>query len=416
MVNLDFRYEAESHKKLLDITYFSTRKLSFSIFKNVMLIPATIKGKSGGVYNQDGSLIDETALYLECGLEHVDLKDIQNPVDTYSDACIYMGVYEPCWGHFITDCLKKIWFIKSNSYSQFNNCRLVFLSPKNTKLGGNHRRLLELLGVDVSKIVVCTKNTLANELIIPDSSFFYDETFTMHYTKEYSDTINFVKNLFKDEGKKEYEKIYYSYSSFKKKGFKKTFGEEKLDKFFKDRGFLIIHPEQHSLDEQLVMLANCKCFASTEGSSSHNSLFLKDNTEVIIIPRGPYFSGYQQTIDSIGEFNINYVDSALSAFTSKNGPWSGPNYFYVSEELMEYFKLSPAQKSVYRKTNFKDMKKYLTYNCVDLAGRNYYIQNIYSEKFFHYLSLNSKKIFPGHYLKMKISHFFEKIRSGSKHS
>ena len=133
MVNLDYRYEAESHKKLLDISYFSTKELSFSIFKDVMLIPATVKGKSGGVYDHEGMLIDETALHLEYGLKHFDLEGVRESADTYSGVYIYMGVYEPCWGHFITDCLKKIWFLKSNSYSQFENCRLVFLPERKTK-------------------------------------------------------------------------------------------------------------------------------------------------------------------------------------------------------------------------------------------------------------------------------------------
>ena len=416
MINLEKRYETASHQKLLDTCYKTNNKLGFSIVDNVCLIPFIQKGKSGGVYTLEGKLIPETSTNKEYGLEVIPNIILENINNSYDELCIYMGVYEPCWGHFITDCLKKMWFLKTKSFEQFKECSLIFLSEKKDCLGKNHKRLLEVAGVDTSKIIICNKAARARKVLIPDSSFFYDDSSTIHYTKEFIETIDSIKEQFKDDHKKQYEKIYYSYSSYqKKKGYKKTFGEEKLDIFFKDMGFLIVHPECHSLDEQMEMLANCKCFASTEGSSSHNSIFLKDGAEVIIIPRGPYFSGYQQTIDSIGELNIHYIDSSLTAFPSKSGPWSGPNYFYVSDELMDYFHLSNKQKQQYIKKNFKDLKKYVAYNFVNLSGRHYYIQNIYAEKFFYYLGLNSKKVFPGMYLKMKISNFFEKIKRGKTH-
>lgn len=157
------------------------------------------------------------------------------------------------------------------------------------------------------------------------------------------------------------------------------------------------------------MLANCKYFAATEGSVSHNSIFLKDNSQAIIIPRGPYFSGYQQIIDSMFNLEIYYIDSALTAFSPKSGPWSGPNYFYVSEELMEFFNLSDDEKNCFRKKNFCDINQYAKYCLVNLSGRKYYIDNVYAEKFFYYLGLNSTRVFPLYYLKNKISNLFGRL-------
>jgi hypothetical protein len=261
---------------------------------------------------------------------------------------------------------------------------------------------LELLGINVSNVSFITKDTLVKQVIVPDSCFFYSgesleipfSTF-IQYSDEYVELINKLKQQFTDNKDGAYEKIYYSYSRYKKnKGYKKTFGEEKLEKFFKDQGYRIVHPQDYSLDEQLQMLANCKFFASTEGSVSHNSVFLNDGCQIIIIPRGPYFSGYQQSIDTIGSHDIYYIDAALSAFTSKAGPWSGPNYYYVSEELMSFFGLSEEEKQKYRKNNFRDMRAYLKYSFINLGGRNYYTNNVYSEKFLYYLGHNHRKIFP----------------------
>ena len=409
MINIDHRYEKEQHLKLLNIDYFQNKDLGFKIVENVFAIPKTISGKSGGVYDESGILIEDTSTNLEYGCPSFDVKNLKN-VNQEKEIFIYLGVYESCWGHFITDCLQKIWFIKSNNFNKCDSYKFVVISEK-TDIGKNHKKLLELLGIDYSKLTIVTKNTFFEKLIIPDSCFYYDNDSIIHYTKEYVSLITIIKDHFKNNHLKEYKKIYYSYSNYKKgNGYKKTFGEEKLELFFKKQGFLIVHPEDHSIDKQLNMLANCEVFASTEGSSSHNSIFVNPDATIIIIPRGPYFSGYQQAIDSLFGNNIYYIDSSLSAFVSKTGPWGGPNYFYVSEELMNYFSIPNNQRQKYRDSNFKDIKKYFSYCLISLSGRHYYVQNIYAEKFMYYLGLNSKKVFPISFLKKKALNLIAKIK------
>lgn len=248
MINLHFRYESIRHKNLETLDYFSNKEVSFCVFEDMFLIPKTIKGKSGGIYNRNGELVTETSINKEYGCPRVDMTKIGN-FESFSAPCVYLGVYESCWGHFITDCLKKVWFLKSDLFNQFKDYSLIFLSEKSSELGVNQKRLLELLGIDVSRIKIVTKNTLVNKIIIPDSCFFYDENSVMHYTKEYVDLIETVKSKFAYDGNKKYEKIYYSYSRYNKnRGYRKTFGEQKLDYFFEKQGYLIVHPEDYSLD------------------------------------------------------------------------------------------------------------------------------------------------------------------------
>ena len=394
MVELKYRYENTEHAELLKKNYFSDRILNFCIETNIYLIPKTKKGKTGGLYHEGGQLIKDTSTNLEYGCDFFEFNcgDIKS---TFEKPCIYLGVLESCWGHFITDSLKKLWFLKSKYYSQFNNYELVFIAEPGFQLKENYSRLLELAGLDLSKVTILQSHTLLKKVLIPDSCFFYDSSSVIHYTKEYIkliDSIKYSSDVAKDS---KYEKIYYSYSRYKKKnGYKKTFGEEKLEHFFKKQGFQIIYPEQHTFDEQLSMMLSCKMFASTEGSTSHNSVFVNDDATIIIIPRGPYFSGYQQTIDSITNKNtIYYIDSCLTAFSSKNGPWSGPNYFYVSDELINFFSVKGAEIKRYQKKNFKDVSKYIKYCLVDLSGRDYFVKNIYSEKFFNYLGRQKNRLF-----------------------
>lgn len=409
MINVDYRYEKEEHLKLLNIDYFQNKDLGFKIVKNVFAIPKTIPGKSGGVYDESGNLVEGTSTNLEYGYSSFDVKNLKN-INQEKETFIYLGFYESCWGHFITDCLQKIWFLKSNYFAEYDTYKFVVISEKND-FSKNHKRLLDLLGIDYSKLTIVTKNTFFKKMIIPDSCFYYDANSIIHYTKEYLNLIFEIKKHFKNNHLAEYKKIYYSYSNYKKGNrYKKTFGEKKLELFFKNHGFLIVHPENHSLDTQLIMLANCEVFVSTEGSTSHNSIFVNPDATIIVIPRGPYFSGYQQVIDSMLDNNIYYIDSSLSAFVSKTGPWGGPNYFYVSEELMDYFDVSNNQRQIYRNNNFKDIKKYFSYCLINFSQRHYYTQNIYAEKFMYYLGSNSKRLFPIYYLKKKAFNLITKIK------
>lgn len=407
MIYFDYLYSDSCHIETTDGEYYRCNGLNYAVYNEVYLVPKTFKSKSGGVYHQDGSLIKETSLNKDFDVPKY-IPNQKAPLQVIEKTCIYLGVYSKTWGHFITDCLKKIWFLKKENDFP-TEYDFVFLSEEEN-FGINQISFLKLLGIDISRIHIITKNTLARKLIVPDSCFYFGDDLLFHYSKEYVDVIRYIKNQYINYNNTNYEKIYYSYSSYKKtSGYRKTFGEEKLEKFFSNQGYLIVHPEKYSLDEQLKMLASCKYFASTEGSISHNSLFLNDEAQIIIIPRGPYKSGYQQAIDSIGNHQIYYIDSALSALTSKNGPWSGPNYYYVSEELMSFFNISDKEKDYYRKRNFYDINIYFKYCMVKLKGRNYYTNNIYTEKFFYYYGLYSPNIYPAYYLSCKAKSKIEKL-------
>ena len=56
--------------------------------------------------------------------------------------------------------------------------------------------------------------------------------------------------------------------------------------YFKSKGYEIIRHEQRAdFDEELNLLINAESFASPIGSCAHNSLFLRDGAEAILIPR-----------------------------------------------------------------------------------------------------------------------------------
>lgn len=155
--------------------------------------------------------------------------------------------------------------------------------------------------------------------------FFTADGSRRFYTKEYLVLINTIKSneLLNKTKTQIYEKVFFSY---RKCSLKKSIGEYNLEKYFSKQGYKIIYPEKLDFLSQLSILKNCKYFASTIGSCSHNLVFIEKGTEVILIPRANYFTGYQIAINDIvkDDNKIYYIDSSLSIFANEEHLWSGP--------------------------------------------------------------------------------------------
>lgn len=79
---------------------------------------------------------------------------------------------------------------------------------------------------------------------------------------------------------------------------------------------------------------NCEIFASTIGSTSHNSLFLRDDAEAIFIPRAlNNFNNYQGCCNQVHSVNAIYIDSTFSIYYK-----AAFNVFYLlSPQLKRFF-------------------------------------------------------------------------------
>ncbi len=265
---------------------------------------------------------------------------------------VYLGLFIRVWGHFITDTMRLIWFLKSKYFREnFYDCELVYLPAKNFKLEGNYRRMFEILGVNISNMKPVTRLTKYDKVILPDECFFISKEGIRTFTPEYITLIDAIRNYASEHSYPcPSRKVYYSYSGYRNCV---AVGEDKLEKYFASKGYTIIHPEKLSLDEQLNLLIGCESFASTVGSCSHNMLFLRDDTEVILIPRANYLASYQTVIDQVHRMRINYVDSSFSIFSGKY-PYATPFLFFISSNLRKFFHDEDTESIV----DVKDFKKY----------------------------------------------------------
>ena len=240
-------------------------------------------------------------------------------------------------GHFITDDMRLLWFLRSKEYREnFADCPIVYIPVHGFELKGNWLRMLEILGINLSLMTPITELTKYDKIILPDECFFMSlEDGIRYFTSEYIEIIDAARVFTLANTEPAHaKKIYFSHAKFKNISI--TFAEERLEEYFASKEYEIIYPEKLSLDEQLNALVHCDSFASTIGSCSHNMIFCRDNTEIILIPRANYFTGYQLAVDQVHPQNIHYIDSSFSIFAG-NSPWGGPFLYFISSNLRKYF-------------------------------------------------------------------------------
>lgn len=378
MVNLDYLYnnnDAEINR-LFNVERLVNKKLGFKVIENGMILPIkSFSGKVAGLRGVHGGIIDNNQKFVSSSFVTF-RTDASYPIPPApesimhrSETVVYLGMFYPVWGHVLTDDICFLWFLKSDEYkSHFKDCPLVYIPWSRTSetVNANFKRLLEILEINPESFKPITQPTQFAKIIVPDRSFSrIPRDMGKLFTNEYRDTIDRIRTFaLKNRTPTTSKKIYYFYGS-------KQFGEERLAEYFRSKGYDIVRPERLTVDEQLNLLINCESFASTLGSVSHNALFLRDNSETILIPRAAFHSMYYQlAVDQVHPLNVNYVDSSLSLFYRN----TGPNCFIISKQLKKFF---GDKFDGYEKEDFQNFLQYVKTSLskgreVDLDIRKYY--------------------------------------------
>lgn len=308
---------------------------------------------------------------------------------------IYLGAFLDVWGHWLTDNIKRLWFLKSKIYfEKFKSCKLVYVSyNENFAFSDNVKQLFNLIGIDTSELIKIDKITKFKKIIIPDECFFCNQEEIQidekerYYTKEYIDIIDSINNNYSkniEDNLKSinvYDKLYLSYSKI---GAKKQIGEQRLEKFFYEQGYKTIYLEEYSFSEQLKLIKQAKWIVTTIGSCSHNIVFANDNTNIVLIPRAAYIGGYQLAINDIvdSKMHIYFIDSTLSALVREKHVAEGPFYYLISNELARFYN---------QNTKHRQSFDYILYELLASSSHNINLDSKYCKYYEKQCKLN--KIF-----------------------
>ena len=135
MVNYDYLYNKEYHANEINKNHFDNKKLHFRIIENATVLPhkalvinANETLELGGILDAQGNFVKNSGLSSGANGAYTPTAEIQHSNETV----IYFGMLIHIWGHCITDCLKRAWFFKSDTYKKyFQNCKTIY-----TTMGG----------------------------------------------------------------------------------------------------------------------------------------------------------------------------------------------------------------------------------------------------------------------------------------
>lgn len=341
--NLEYIADTDVKKYLYDEeqrSHVCQSPLKCLLFENAIVLPSkdwTHDGLlPGGVVDKDGVFVDQSG-FREGG--SVPYSFSKSDVRKVDDICIYLGFFQNCYGHGITDHIKKLWFLFTIEYKEltkkYPNIKIVYLVEKKSPLPSWQKEIFSLAGVQCNGWVQVTELTRFKRIYIPMNSLVNDKEYRM-FTPQFHDTIERVKsNVASLECP--IRKIYFTRTGIE--NCYRECGEKRVEDVFRKRGFAIYNPEKLSVEQQIALLKDCDEFVSTEGSCAHNSIFCKPQTKVIILRKADYANSYQIMINEFAKLDVTYIDIHHSSRADKQQPWHGPFYMYVSPHLCKYLHL-----------------------------------------------------------------------------
>ena len=339
MVNTDYMYEDKQKLAFIirdNQVYLTKRDLAVLEIKNGVFLPWKEPPKNGplhgigGVVDEEGNYVDLSAC-LACG-ETRDRFRGSYPFDASTikkvdETIVYLGLFHKQWGHFLVDFVPRIWFFLYNNVSY----RIAYTSDSGD-ISGNYLRLLELAGIDITKLVRIDEPTSYNKIIIPEMSYVSGG----YYTKEFISIYEAIKKNSVPVNADYFDKIYLSRRHIK--WYKtKEIGEKGIENAFNLNEFKSLFLEELNLDQQIFYLSHASQIAALSGTLCHNMLFTSKSSAFIILNKTKRINEHQILINQANRNSVTYVDVYKEPY--RKYPLSyGSGPFWVTNTTNEFSK------------------------------------------------------------------------------
>lgn len=346
--NQNGKYEIQKYIK----NYYRKRPLEVLFIKNGIILPQKEADKKaypntwmglGGVLDQNDTFIKMSgikALYYD-DLVFGGKYDYKEPIEKCNETILYMGAFQPQWGHFLVEYCTRLWYsIKQNNKYKIAYCGFA-CEPG--EIQRPFQEFLNLLGIKYEQLIDIRKPTKYTEIIIPEQSFLRNQ----YYTDEYKFIVDTAYKNINTKGLIPYERIYFSRDLFiKNTGTTREFGEKEIQNTFKKNGYKILMPEMLSVREQIFYMRNCKEFVASLGSISDNAVFSADGCKKIYIKKAfsiiPEMFQIEQMVMSE---KITFIDCYYKPY--KDFPLDygrGPHFIGATKEFIKFLKANHMQQ------------------------------------------------------------------------
>jgi len=316
--------------------HYDSRNLCVRCLPEAIVVPG---GMHGGGIVHDGRYLPEAMMHRGWYAE----KWLQLPREAVdvSGAVVYLGDFYSCWGHCITDGLKFAWAFLPGELQKWvkEDVRFVYITTTpGEKLYENFLQLWDLVGVRREQMLRIDRPTRFERVYLPDESYYLDqESGLRYYTDEYKRTIDWIRGKVMQSNCPLVHDVLFSRTLWKTA--KPDFGESRVEQIIADAiKCERISPERLTIEELIRLLMSCKRLITTEGSVAHNSVFLRDGAELVLLSKADYNNGYQPPISQMRNLKVTKLKAHASRwFWHPSEPWRGPFFLRVTRECADYF-------------------------------------------------------------------------------
>lgn len=241
--------------------------------------------------------------------------------NTNDKTIIFLGAFHPHFAHFILESLSRFWIFLNDEYP---NVECVYISEN--EINKDYFEWIKLFGIQPSRISRLTEITTYSKVIVPEMSFRLHDYYHPLFKK-------IIDKILSNVPSKPNNKIYYISRKYIEN--KRIFGEKSIEYLFSGLNIEVLYPETLTAQELIFKLKSCKKVIAISGTSSHNSLFMMDNSNLVCLNRSPHFHPPQSMIDDMKNLKTTYIDVFRFSFINKN--WSsGPFFVYPSKYFMKF--------------------------------------------------------------------------------
>ena len=308
--------------RLCNKKYFSNRPLAVETVGNGIILPAkAVEGKDvyhcqGGVCDADLNFVagynnmapgQKNGAYCIDEAYAVERKDIV----TSDETVIFGGIMVYHLGHFLTDCLARMWYVVKNLELEH---KVVFLPVKTSKLQELRHwvyQLFDLMGLPEDRIVILDKPTQFKSVIIPEQSVRIKYDFTKEFLLPFEHIKKRVrpaniKKLFLTRGKGLQSAMHLC-------------NQEYFEAFFAARGYTVISPETLSMTDQISLISGAEEVATFLGTLAHWSLLSHKGARWTMLTRVDDIESRQCLINEAVGLDWCLVSTAMNFLYAEQG-------------------------------------------------------------------------------------------------
>lgn len=327
-------------KDCVSYDHFSRKPLDVQAFENAIVVPGGRSG--GGIFHHDAFV--SGAMVHRGWWNDTRLKKPETILEDDSSA-LYLGCFYSCWGHCLTDGLKHAWVFLPGVLERFvkQDVKIVYVtSGPGEKLYENFLAMLELVGIQRSRLVRIERPTRFKKVFFPEESYWLDQKTGMRmYSQEYLNTIEHVRRKVLATSSSPSKVIYFSRSGWNPGS--RDFGEKIVEEAICERlKCERYRPETLSIQAQIRTLSCAKMLVVTEGSCALNAVFLPKGSELVILRKGDWLNGYQFAVNQASALKVTWLEAFGSEhYKFPSQPWRGPFYICITKILGDYFGIRP---------------------------------------------------------------------------